>query len=122
MRIRSRAGGGIAPRPPQRAARPRTPSATEQILEASEVAHERAQRVAEIEVERPSADPRPDARVPEAVVARPLVGIAQHLVGLADLLELLLRLRSRVDVRVQFPGGPPVGALDLLFGCPARDA
>ena len=43
-----------------------------------------------------------------------LLRVGEHLVGVRDLLEPLLRLRVRVDVRVQLAGEPAVGPLDLV--------
>ena len=68
--------------------------------------------------------PKPARRAGERVAAQvvhlALLRVGEHLVRLGDLLELLLRLRIRVDVRVQFTGQPPVGALDLVWrGVPA---
>jgi hypothetical protein len=54
-------------------------------------------------------------RVDAHVVHPALLGIRQHLVRLGDLLEPLLRVRIGVHVRVQFPGQPPVGSLDLVL-------
>ena len=45
------------------------------------------------------------------VVGLPLLGVGEHVVGLGDLLELLLGLRARVDVRVQLAGQLAVGLL-----------
>ena len=46
-----------------------------------------------------------------------LLGIAQHLVRGADVLELRLRLRVRVHVGMQFSGQLAVGAFDLGIAC-----
>ena len=56
------------------------------------------------------------------VVHLTLFGVGEDLVGLGDLLELLLRLRVGVDVRVQLAGEPPVGLLDLIRRCVPADA
>ena len=45
-----------------------------------------------------------------------LLRVGEHLVGDPDLLEPLLRLRVRVDVRVQLTGETAVRLLDLLLG------
>jgi hypothetical protein len=50
----------------------------------------------------------------DLVVLLALVGVAEHVVGRADLLEALLR--ARVGVRVVLLGQLPVGARDLLVG------
>jgi hypothetical protein len=46
-----------------------------------------------------------------------LLGIAEHLVGRADLLETRLRLLIGVDVGMQFTGQLAIGALDLRIAC-----
>src|SRR5690606_1845774 len=63
------------------------------------------------------AEPGPlrGVRVPTQVDDLPLLRIREDLVGGVDLLELLRRLRVRVDVRVVLAGQPAVGALDLLI-------
>ncbi len=53
-------------------------------------------------------------RIGAQVVHLALLRVGEHLVGLGDLLEPLLGLRVRVDVRVQLAGEPPVGLLDLV--------
>ena len=51
----------------------------------------------------------------ELVVARALLGIGEHLVGLVDLLELLLGVFiARVDVRMQLLCQLPIGLFDAL--------
>ena len=60
---------------------------------------------------------------PELVVLPALVGIAEHLVGLVDLLELRLgRLVARIDVRVVLARKLPERLLDFLFRRRFRDA
>ena len=55
----------------------------------------------------------------EPVVGPPLLGVLQDVVGLLDLLELLLGgLVARIDVRMELPGKPPVGLLDIGLGGP----
>src|SRR6266567_213175 len=61
------------------------------------------------------ARPGRGERVAAEVIRLALVGVLEDLVGLIDLLELLLRLRVRVDVRVQLAGEPAVRALDLIL-------
>ena len=57
------------------------------------------------------------------VVLLALLGVVQHAVGLADLLQLLLRgLVTGVAVRVELAGLLAVGLLDLLRARIARDA
>ena len=51
----------------------------------------------------------------EAVVSLSLLGVAQHLVGLGDLLEAVLGAGLLVDVRVVAAGEPPVRLSDLVF-------
>ena len=69
----------------------------------------------------PSAGAEPI--VPECVVGATAVGVGQHLVGLRGLLELLLGLRVvPVDVRMELPGKPPEGLLDLGVSGAALDA
>ena len=53
-------------------------------------------------------------RVAAPVVRRPLLRVAEHLVGAGDVLEALLRLRVGVDVGVQLAGQPAVGLLDVV--------
>jgi hypothetical protein len=60
--------------------------------------------------------------VPVAVVARPPVVVGQHLVGLCDLAEALLGVRRLGDVRMQLPGKPAEGLLDLAVRRLAADA
>src|SRR5690606_37084794 len=50
---------------------------------------------------------------PERVVAPPGLGVAEHVVGLGDVLEALLGLRALVDVRVILTSQLAVRALDL---------
>ena len=64
------------------------------------------------EAARPAAGRR--ERIGAQVVHLALLGVGEHLVGLGDLLEPLLRLRVGVDVRMQFTGQPPVRLLDLF--------
>ena len=58
-----------------------------------------------------------------AVVGRALVRIAQHLVGLAGLLELLFRrMIARIAVRMILERQLAIGALQLLVAGIARNA
>ena len=60
-------------------------------------------------------------RVAAQVDDPPLLRVGQHLVGAADLLELLLRPRVGVDVGVQVAGQLAVGALDVgVAGVPGQ--
>ena len=56
--------------------------------------------------------------LPEPVICRSLVGVAQHFIGLSNLLEPLLGVRLLVLVRVELEGHLPVGLLDLLLPSP----
>ena len=51
---------------------------------------------------------------PQAVVALPLLGVAQHLVGLGVLLEAVLGTRVLVDVRVVLASELAVGATNVV--------
>ena len=80
------------------------------------VAEERTQQVAEgrevhelIGVELALGD----AGVPEAVVPGAGVGVAQHLVGLGGLAELLAGRRLGIHIRVQLTGKPSERLLDV---------
>src|SRR3954452_22544675 len=58
----------------------------------------------------------------EAVVLGALLGVAEDLVGLGDLLEAVLGARLLVDIRVVLAGEPPVGTADLVLARSAGDA
>src|SRR5215469_6485942 len=109
--------GGVAA-PAGAAARPPRPRAG-----AEERVHDVAEREPRAEPARPAwpGRPRPGERVGPQVVHLALLRVGEHLVGLRDLLEPLLGLRVRVDVRVQLPGEPPVGLLDLVRARVAAD-
>src|SRR6185436_1932637 len=64
----------------------------------------------------------PGAVAAEAVVRGALVLVAQGLVGLRDLLELLLGVRFLGDVRVIFAREAAIGFLDVLVARAALDA
>src|ERR1017187_9729223 len=53
-------------------------------------------------------------RVGSHVIHLPLARVGELLIGLGDLLEPLLGLRVWIDIRMQLPGQPPVGLLDLV--------
>ena len=95
----------------------------EQAAEALGEAPSGAEDVADVAaLEAAEAAARVEGLVPEAVVFRPVLGAAQHLVGLGDVLELLLRGGvPGVDVRVVLARQPPVRLLDLLVGGAALD-
>src|SRR6266480_2994725 len=107
--------GGVAA-PAGTAARPSGPRAG-----AEERVHDVAEREPGAEPAR-TGGPGPGERVRTEVVHLPLLGVGGHLVGLRDLLEPLLGLRVRVDVRVQLPGEPAVGLLDLVGARVAADS
>jgi hypothetical protein len=55
--------------------------------------------------------------VTEEVVLLPLFRIAEHLIGLIDLLEFSLSaLIVRIDIRMVFSGEPAIGLPDLFIG------
>src|SRR5205814_1514419 len=100
-----------------------TPAATGAEEIAEQVADDVLEAGAEVE-----ARPRPRAllerSVSEAVVEASPLGIGEHLVGLGDLLEALLRGRSvvGVPVGVELEREPAVRLLDLLVARAASDA
>src|SRR4029453_10415255 len=63
-----------------------------------------------------------DAGVAEAIVSAALVAIAQYLVRLVDLLELLGGGRFRVTVRMVVKGKLAEGAADVIFRRAPRHA
>src|SRR5579883_2346974 len=91
-----------------------------------EVPEEVAEDVLEArgEVEAGPDAPRLECGVAEAVVLRAPLGVGEHLVGFADLLEALLRLAPRLGVPVGVPleRELAVGLLDLLLGRGTGDA
>src|SRR4029078_11515608 len=58
----------------------------------------------------------------EAVVELALLGVAEHLIRLGDLLEAILRARVLVDVRMVLARELPVRLADVLGARTARDA
>jgi hypothetical protein len=104
-------GGDVGP-----ATAPR-PRACEEVV--AEEGGEDVREAAEVEV------PRLEAAAAQAGVAEPVVELAalrvgEHLVGLCDLPEPLLRVREPADVGMQLAREPPERALDLLLGGRAR--
>ena len=93
----------VGPSPPGALARSRPAKTTEkglkQVGKATHVAHVGHAAAAA------------ETRLAELVVAGPGLGIAEHLVGLADLLELVFGARILVDIRVVLARQPPIGAL-----------
>ena len=78
---------------------------------------------AEVGAFEPAADIEPlQAGVAEAVVGGALVGIGEHFVGLADLLELRFGTIFLVTVRVIFHGKATKGLLDLFGRSASGDA
>src|ERR1017187_7581658 len=94
--------------PPGPAARPAGPRAS-----AEEGIHDVAERETRRETAGASAPGRGE-RVGSHVIHLPLARVGEHLIGLGDLLEPLLGLRVWIDIRMQLPGQPPVGLLDLV--------
>ena len=67
--------------------------------------------------------PLPDPRLAELIVLGPLLRITEHIVGLLDFLELLLRGRVvRVTIGMELLRHGAVGAFDLVLGCGSADA
>src|SRR2546426_2252682 len=93
-----------------------------------EVAHEDVERLGQVEMGEPEpALPRPrptppQARLPVAVVDRPLLGIAQHLVRLREPLEPLLGVVALVAIGVVVHRELAIGLLDVGLGSLARHA
>jgi len=84
--------------------------AAENIAEVAEIAEsgpaERAAARIRVEI-------RVDTREAVLIVARALIRIGEHLVGLVDLLEFFFRARIVVHVRMILRGKLAVGALDI---------
>ncbi len=98
---------------PERAASPTTEERVEQIAEPATGEH-----VAEVR----TTGGRTNAGLPETVVTGSRVGVAEHLVGLGDLLETLLGDRvTRVGVGVQLARLLAIRLLDLVGSCGSRD-
>src|SRR6516225_2835829 len=100
---------GRVPAPPGPAAR-----AVLRRAGAEEGVHDVAERESGSTEAARARGARPGERVGAEVVHLALLGIREHLVGLGDLLEPLLRAFVGVDVGVQFPGEPPVRLLDVV--------
>src|SRR6185503_19888822 len=104
------------------------PAAREAATAASEEAAEEVVGVpaaAELELHAVATEALEPLEVPgrrTAVVARALVRVAQHLVGLRDLLEAVLGVGLLVDVGVVGARETAVGAADLLLARVAVDA
>ena len=95
-------------------------AAPKQRVEAAqvpEIAHEDTERFGEIEVREAGRPAAAQARLAVAVVGRALVGVAQHLVRLGDLFELLLGgLVPAVAVGVVLHRQTAIGLLDVGLG------
>jgi hypothetical protein len=65
---------------------------------------------------RPELLARAGAEPAELIVLGTLVGVAQHLVGLAELLEPVFGVRRAADVGMVLSRQTPVGTLDLIRG------
>ena len=92
------------------------PAAGSTLATASATTEERIHDVAEVETRR-AESPEPSGltqRVSTHVIHLSLLGIRQHFIRRGDLLEPLLVLGIRVDVRVQFPRQTPVRLLDFF--------
>ena len=93
---------------------------------AEDLAEDVAEDVAEVAAHagaRAGSRMRIDARVPELIVRRALLRVAEHLVGFLRFLEVLLGARVlRIAVRMPFHGEAPVGLLQLVFRSVAVDA
>ncbi len=91
---------------------------------AEDLAEDVAEDVAEAAgLARAHARLRVDAGVAELVVGGALGGLAEHLVGLFRLLEVVLGARIlRIAVRMPFHGEAPVGLLQVVFRGIAVDA
>ena len=92
------------------------PAAGSPLATASATTEERIHDVAEVETRgaESSESSGLTQRVSTHVIHLSLLGIRKHFVRRGDLLEPLLVLGIRVDVRVQFPRQTPVRLLDLL--------
>ena len=96
--------------PARRARGPATAATAEGAAAAEEGVEDVVDPAAAAEAERVAAEPLGA----EAVVALPLLGVGQHLVGDGDLLEALLGRGIGVGVGVELPGQAAVGALDVV--------
>jgi hypothetical protein len=60
--------------------------------------------------------------VAELIVGAPLLGVAEHLVGLVDLLEAVGGAVLVVDIRMVLPGKTAKGLADIVLAGAAIDA
>ena len=80
-------------------------------------------KVSKMSPKPPKPPPRRRRTWPGAEVVAPGAGgVAEHVVGVGDVLEPLGGIRARVHVGVQLAGEPSVGPLDLVGRCVALDA
>ena len=93
-----------------RAAAAAAEKAAENIAEVAEIAES---CTAERAASRIRVEIRVDTREAVLIVARALIRIGEHLVGLVDLLEFFFRARIVVHVRMILRGKLAVGALDI---------
>ena len=90
--------------------------------EAAEVAHEDVERLGQVHVVEPAGAAAAQPGLTVAIVHRALVGVAQDVVRLGDLLELLLGLlRPPVPIGVVLHRELPIRLLDVVVGGVARD-
>ena len=84
---------------------------------------ERAEHIAHIAHIEASAKPTGIrvVRVDAGIVHAALLGIAQHLVGVVDLFELVLEFRAG-DIGMVFTAHLAIGLLDLILACVAVNA
>ncbi len=69
----------------------------------------------------PAAAPALETRMPELIVNRALLSVAEHLVGLLGLLELVLGFRIvGISIGMVFHGQTPIGLFDVRLGRVAR--
>ena len=105
------------------------PTRATEPAEPAEPAEQRFEKVAEIAAAEPAAggwpSTLPAGRRPELLTGPPIVaelvvggaffGVAQHFVGLGDLLETVLGVGLLANVRVIFASQPTISLLDVLF-------
>ena len=121
-------GDGLEILPPRRAGRAPLAATAEGAAPTSTGAEERLEQVAEAAASEHvahvlAARRTTDPLLAVAVVAGPRIGVAEHLIGLGDLLELLLgRGIAGVRIRVQLASALAVRLLQLLRGRITRDA
>lgn len=112
-----RAFAEIQPHPKQRVRA--GPDPPDRPAAAGSAAEERLEHVAQATKATESTCRRGGVlqRITAEVDDAALLRVGQHLVGGADLLELVLGLFVGVDVGMQLAGQFPIGALDLRIAC-----